>query len=103
MKKNSLCAAVLMSAAIGCGDKDVVQVEDFEGYGAGQPGVGLVHGGQVFFEYISTPTGDIALLNAWARNFPDPQPAPADTLPIPRIPSGTCQNISTPIFPRLPA
>jgi len=102
MKNKALCAALMAAiGGVGCSGP-AVDVTEFEGYGAGQPGRGLVHGGQMFLELIHSPTGDIGMLHSWARDFPDSQPDVKDTLPIPPIPSGTCMNISTPVFPRPP-
>ena len=97
--RNRFLAITLFAAA--CGGEEV-NVKDFEGYGAGHPGAGKVHGGQIFLEHINTPTGAIGILNGLARDFTE-EPTVADSLPIPRIPAGTCMDITTAIFPRPPA
>src|SRR5437868_3788197 len=79
MKKIGMAA--LLIAGAGCGNS--VDVQKWPGYGVGQPGFGLAHGGQVFYELIHSPTGDIAQVNGWARTF-TPDPPVADTLPIPK-------------------
>jgi len=91
-----------LSALLIAGCTTSEDVKDWQGYGVGQPGFGLVHGGQVFYELIHAPNGDIAQINGWARTF-SPDPEPAATVPIPKIPPMTCQDISTAVFPRPPA
>jgi hypothetical protein len=97
--KRKILVVALFAAAVGCGDEKTVEVTDFEGYGAGHPGQGLVHGGQIFLELIHRPEGDIGMLHGWARDWSN-EPAAPDSLPLPPIPAGTCMDISTDVFPR---
>lgn len=99
MKRTILVVALF--AAAGCGDGETVDVTDFEGYGNGHPGAGLVHGGQIFLELVHRPEGDFGMLHGWARDWNGNEPELAgDSLPLPPIPAGTCMDISTDVFPR---
>jgi hypothetical protein len=103
VKTNFLKMAMVAAIPLyGCGES--VDVTEFQGYGAGHPGAGKVHGGQLFLELIHTPAGDVGMLHSWARDFTTPPASVASTLPIPLIPSGTCMDITTSgfnIFPRV--
>lgn len=94
--------AVLFAAALPMGCSDTVDIQDFPGYGAGHPGAGKVHGGQVIFQVVHQISDSHANIFGYARDFTT-TPDPESTLPVPTLPSMECSNISTPVFPRVSA